>query len=137
MAKTRVNGYGGAVAWLSGQNADFNSWTFTANQPVDEDTNYGDTITGATFYGAGTIDYMIEATGFIAANASSTAPGLTGAVMVAGPATVTLTAKSGCTEAISVVAQSAAISHSKRAGAVPIRVAGRGSGALTETWAVS
>ncbi len=135
MAVTRVGGATGAVAWISGQNADFSAWTLAANQPVDDDTSYTDTGTGASSAGAGTIDYTVDASGFVKANASSTAPGL--ALLAATAASVTLTAKTACTFGLTIVVASASIDHRKRAGAIGIRYSGKGDSDLTETWAVS
>jgi hypothetical protein len=125
----------GAVAFVSGMNADFSAWTLTANQPIDDDTSYADTGSGASSAGAGTIDYSIDASGFLSSGAASTAPGMDS--LNAAGSTVTLTAMTGCTESLDVVVGTAAIDHRKRAGAIPVRYSGKGDGDLSETWAVA
>jgi hypothetical protein len=135
MAVTRVGGFTGAVSFVTGLNADFSAWNLKANQPVDDDTSYTDTGTGASSAGAGTIDYSLTASGFLKANAASTAPGM--ASLSATPAAVTLTAKTGCTEAGNFVVAGATIDHRKRAGAIPVSYEGKGDSDLTETWALS
>lgn len=141
MALARVTGKNGAVALLTGLNADFNRWSLSANHPLDDDTAYGDTLVGASHSGSGTIDYSWDAGGFLKSNAASTAPGLgvnTGvAIADVDGAAITLTAHTGCTFGGTGIVTSANVAHAKRSGAIPISYAGVIDGDVTETWAVS
>jgi hypothetical protein len=135
----RVTGKNGAVTFLTGVAADFNSWRLGFNHPVDDDTSYTDTGSGASHSGSLTVDYTLGATGFLKSNVASTAPGWggTAAAIASAAGSVTLTAHTGCTEAGSFVLTGGSIDHRKRAGAIPVSYDGINDGDLTETWAVS
>jgi hypothetical protein len=127
----RITGKNGGVTFLSSHNADFSAWSLTASQPVDDDTSYADTGSGASSSGSGSIDYSLDVSGFLK-DGTSFAPGLDD--ITAAGATATFTAHTGCTESLTVIVTSATIDHRKRAGAIPIRFSARGDGNLTETW---
>jgi hypothetical protein len=141
MAVARVTGVLGAVALLTGMNADFNRWSLSANHPVDDDTAYGDTLVGASHSGSGCVDYGWDAGGFLKRSAATTAPGigLNSGVAIADldGAAITLTAFTGCTFGGTGIVTSANIAHAKRSGAIPVSYAGVFDGDVTETWAVS
>lgn len=141
MAVARVTGFNGAVALMTGLNADFNRWSLGGNHPIDDDTAYGDSLIGASKSGAGTIDYSWDAGGFLKSNAASTAPGIgvnTGvAIADRDGAAMTLTAHTSCTFAGTGIVSGFNIAHAKRSGAIPISYSGVIDGDLTEAWAVS
>lgn len=138
----RVTGKNGAVALPSGLNGDFNRWSISGTQPIDDDTAYGDTIIGASHSGCGTVTYAADCGGFMKSNVASSAPGIGlagGSVPFADAdgASATFTAHTSCTFVGILIPGSFNISHAKRSGAIPLSYSGMIDGDLVETWAVS
>lgn len=136
----RVTGKNGAVSFLTGVVADFFSWGLRFAHPVDDDTSYADTGSGASHSGSGTVDYSLTAAGYLKANVASSGPGWGGAsasVASAAGGSVTLTAHTGCTEAGTFILSGGSMDHRKRAGSVPVSYDGINDGDLAETWATT
>jgi len=144
MAKTRLGGGLGSVTFITGVNADFNHFTLSWLQNIDDATAYSDTIKGSRHAGSGVIDYSLDAGGFLSYGAASTAPGFGptvagGAVPAgsAGGASCTLTSVTGCTHVGIFILGGGSFSHSKRSGVVPVQYSGQNDGDIVETWAVT
>jgi hypothetical protein len=136
MAKSRVGGKNGAVAFVTGCNADLSAWSIRFVNPADDDTSYADTGTGSSHIGSGTLDYNLTTSGFLYKGTTTSAPGLATSITATGGA-VTLTADTGCTEAMTAILTGGGIDHRKRSGAIPVSYEGVNDGDLTETWATS
>jgi hypothetical protein len=123
------------MSFISGHAADFASFSIRFAQPNDDDTSYADTGTGSSHAGAGTVDYTLNAAGFLAKGAASTAPGIDNITGTGG--TVTATLDTGCTEAGTFIITGGNIDHAKRRGAIPISFEAINDGDVTETWAIA
>ena len=137
----RVTGKNGAFALPTAlATVDTNSWRLSFSHPVDDDTAYSDTGTGASKSGSGLVDFAWGCTGWLKFDVASSAPGWGGAsssIMDQDGASVTATAATGCTEAFTAILTGGSINHAKRSGAIPIAYDGVVDGDLTETWDVT
>jgi len=131
----RVGGKNGAVAFVTGHNFDASSWNLRFSNPVDDDTSYIDTGTGSSHIGSGTMDYNLAVAGFLKSNVANSAPGFDDVTATGGA--VTLTAHTGCTEAMTAILSGGVIDHAKRRGAIPVSYEGVNDGDLSESWATS
>src|SRR3990167_5542602 len=136
MAKARIGGKTGSVAWTSGGGIDFASWDVDASQGVEDDTSYTDTNPGASHSGNGSVVYEVSAAGFVY-KGTTPAPGIgvaSGATIVGDVdgSSITLTADTSCTYTGTAICASARLSHAKKSAAATASYRALIDGDLTE-----
>ena len=112
----------------------FNTFELDEQQVVDDATPYGSGTTMGVSVGNETPTARLTAAGFAQKGVTGAKLGLDGTAFTAGPAAVTLTFDTGCTEAGSFVLQQIRVQHGRMRATVPVMLAAMSSGNITETW---